>query len=383
MEKTAEIIIIGGGIIGASIAYHLAQKGAKGVVLLEKGMLGEGSTAKCAGGIRAQFSTEINIRFSLKSLKFWNRFEEITGVDLGFKKVGYLFLATTEEEWAVFQANADRQHQLGIPVELLSPQEIKYRWPFLKMDDLQGGTFCTWEGYAGPYEAVSGFAKGARRGSVKIHEGTEVLGIHQKNGKIISVRTAQGDIASPIVVNAAGPYAGEVGKMAGVEVPVLPYRRQLFFTAPFPWISDSIPLVIDFHRAWYFRRESAGLLISGPKDNFPSFNINVDYDAMVEVAENSIYRVPLMEKAELNRGWAGSYEISPDNHAILGEAPACQGFFLANGFSGHGFQHSPAVGQVMAELILGEKPSIDISCLSVDRFRQGHLIHEPLTAFKE
>jgi sarcosine oxidase subunit beta len=383
MEKTAEIIIIGGGIIGASIAYHLAQKGAKGVVLLEKGMLGEGSTAKCAGGIRAQFSTEINIRFSLKSLKFWNRFEEITGVDLGFKKVGYLFLATTEEEWAVFQANADRQHQLGIPVELLSPQEIKYRWPFLKMDDLQGGTFCTWEGYAGPYEAVSGFAQGARRGSVKIHEGTEVLGIHQKNGKIISVRTAQGDIASPIVVNAAGPYAGEVGKMAGVEVPVLPYRRQLFFTAPFPWIPDSIPLVIDFHRAWYFRRESAGLLISGPKDNFPSFNINVDYDAMVEVAENSIYRVPLMEKAELNRGWAGSYEISPDNHAILGEAPTCQGFFLANGFSGHGFQHSPAVGQVMAELILGEKPSIDISCLSVDRFRQGHLIHESLTAFKE
>jgi len=383
MEKTAEIIIIGGGIIGVSIAYHLAQKGAKGVVLLEKGLLGEGSTAKCAGGIRAQFSTEINIRFSLKSLKFWNCFEEITGVDLGFKKVGYLFLTTTGEEWVVFQANADRQHQLGIPVELLSPQEIKYRWPFLKVDDLQGGTFCTWEGYAGPYEAISGFAKGARRGSVKIYEGTEVLGIQQKNGKIISVRTAQGDIASPIVVNAAGPYAGEVGKMAGVEVPVLPYRRQLFFTAPFPWIADSIPLVIDFHRAWYFRRESAGLLISGPKDNFPSFNINVDYDAMVEVAENSIYRVPLMEKAELNRGWAGSYEISPDNHAILGEAPACQGFFLANGFSGHGFQHSPAVGQVMAELILGEKPSIDISCLSVDRFRQGHLIHEPLTAFKE
>jgi len=383
MEKTADIIIIGGGIIGASIAYHLAQKGAKGVVLLEKGMLGEGSTAKCAGGIRAQFSTEINIRFSLKSLKFWNRFEEITGVDLGFKKVGYLFLATTGEEWAVFKANVDFQHKLGIPVELLSPPEIKYRWPFLKVDDLQGGTFCTWEGYAGPYEAISGFAKGARRGSVKIYEETEVLGIHQKTGKIISVRTAQGDIVSPIVINAAGPYAGEVGKMAGVEVPVLPYRRQLFFTAPFPWIPDSIPLVIDFHRAWYFRREGPGLLISGPKDNFPSFNINVDYDAMVEVAENSIYRVPIMEKAEINRGWAGSYEISPDNHAILGEAPTCQGFFLANGFSGHGFQHSPAVGQAMAELILGEKPSIDISCLSVDRFRQGHLIHEPLTAFKE
>ena len=383
MEKAAEIVIIGGGIIGVSIAYHLAQKGARGVVLLEKGMLGEGSTAKCVGGIRAQFSTEINIRFSLESLKTWDHFQELTGVDLGFKKVGYLFLAATEEEWAIFKSNADLQHQFGIPVELLSPQEIKYRWPYLKVDDLRGGTFCSWEGYAGPYEALSGFAKGARQRGVKIYEGTEVQGIVQAARKIVGVRTSKGDIAAPIVVNAAGPYAAEVGKMAGVDVPVKPYRRQIFFTAPFPHIPDPIPLVIDFHRGWYFHREGQGLLLSGPKDHFPSFNINVDYDAMVEVAENSIYRVPIMEKAEINRGWAGSYEISPDNHAILGEAPEVKGFFLANGFSGHGFQHSPAAGQVMAELILGEKPSIDISCLSVDRIRKGQLIQEPLTAFKE
>jgi sarcosine oxidase, subunit beta len=383
MEKTAEIIIIGGGIIGTSIAYHLAQKKVRGVVLLEKGMLGEGSTAKCAGGIRAQFSTEINIRFSLESFKTWNRFEEITGLDLGFKRVGYLFLATTGDEWAVFRANADLQHRFGIPVELLSPQEIHYRWPYLKVDDLQGGTFCSWEGYAGPYEALTGFAKGARQGGVKIYEGLEVKKILRSGDGITGVQTSQGDILAPIVVNAAGPYAGEVGKMAGVEVPVQPYRRQLFFTAPFPWIPDPIPLVIDFHRAWYFRREGAGLLISGPKDNFPSFNINVNYDAMVEVAENSIYRVPIMEKAQINRGWAGSYEISPDNHAILGEFPGVKGFFLANGFSGHGFQHSPAVGKVMAELLLGEKPFIDISCLSIERFRKGELIKEPLTAFKD
>ena len=383
MEKTADIVIIGGGIIGTSIAYSLAQKNAKGVVLLEKGMLGEGSTAKCAGGIRAQFSTEINIRFSLESFKTWNRFEEITGVDLGFKRVGYLFLATTEDEWAVFKANADLQQRFDIPVELLSPQEIQYRWPYLKVDDLKGGTFCSRDGYAGPYEALSGFAKGARRGGVKIYEGAEVIQILRDGNKIAGVRTSQEDIAAPIVVNAAGPFAGEVGKMTGLEVPVRPFRRQLFFTAPFPWILDPIPLVIDFHRSWYFRREGTGLLISGPKDNLPSFNINVDYDAMVEVAENSIYRVPIMEKAEINRGWAGSYEISPDNHAILGEVPGLKGFYLANGFSGHGFQHSPAVGQVMAELLLGEKPSIDISCLSIERFRRGELIQEPLTAFKD
>jgi sarcosine oxidase, subunit beta len=382
-EKTAEIVIVGGGIIGASIAFHLAMKGVKDVLLLEKGMLGEGSTAKCVGGIRTQFSTEINIRFSLESLKTWDYFEEITGVDLGFRKVGYLFLATTTEEWMVFQANARLQRKFNIPVELLSPGEIQHRWPYLKVDDLQGGTFCPWDGYAGPYEALSGFIKIARKKGVKIYEGTEVQQIFQSRGKITGVRTSAGNISAPIVINSAGPHAARVGELAGVEVPVKPFRRQIFFTAPFPWIADPIPLVIDFHRGWYFRREGQGLLLSGPKDDFPSYHVDVDYDAMLEVAENSIYRVPLMEKAEIARGWAGSYEISPDNHAILGEHPGKAGFFLANGFSGHGFQHSPAVGQVMAALIFGEKPFVDISSLSVERFRQGRLIHEPLTAFKE
>jgi sarcosine oxidase subunit beta len=383
MEKTADIIIIGGGIIGTSLAYHLAQKKAKGVILLERGFLGEGSTAKCAGGIRVQFSTEINIRFSLESLKTWDHFQDIMGSDLDFKKVGYLFLSASEEEWAVFKNNSDLQRKFGIPVELLSPQEIQYRWPFLRVDDLTGGTFCSWDGYAGPYEALSGFVRGARQGGVKIYEMTEVLQILRNGNKVSGVKTRHGEISSPIVVNAAGPYAGEVGKMAGVEVPVQPFRRQLFFTRPFPHLPDSLPLIIDFHRGWYFRREGKGLLISGPKDDFPSFNLNVDYEAMVEVAQNSIYRVPMMEKAEIDRGWAGSYEISPDNQAILGAFPGLTGFFLANGFSGHGFQHSPAVGKVMAELILGEQPSIDISSFSIERFSKGEPIREALTAFRE
>jgi sarcosine oxidase, subunit beta len=383
MEKTAEIIIIGGGIIGTSLAYHLGQKGVRGVVLLEKGMLGEGATAKCVGGIRFQFSTEINILFSLESWKMWQHFEELTGVDLGFKKVGYLFLATTPEEWETFQANSRMQKSHGIPVEMLSPEEIHHRWPYLRVDDLQGGTYCPWEGYAGPYEALTGYAKGARKSGVKIYEGTEVQQILVENGKVLGVETPKGKIYAPIVINAAGPYAEEVGRMAGVEVPVKPYRRQIFFTAAFPWISDPIPLVIDFHRGWYFRREGDGLLISGPKDDFSSFNVNVDYDAMVEVAENSLFRVPVMEKAQITRGWAGSYEISPDNHAILGEVPERRGFYLANGFSGHGFQHSPAAGKFMAELILGEKPTIDFSVLSIERLRKGEYIREAMTAFKD
>jgi sarcosine oxidase, subunit beta len=383
MERTADIIIVGGGIIGASIAFSLARKNVKGVVLLEKGMLGEGSTAKCVGGIRTQFSTEVNILFSLQSLKTWESFQEISGVDLGFKRIGYLFLATMESEWKVFLANAQLLKNFGVPVELLSPQEIQYRWPYLKADDLQGGSFSPQDGFAGPYEAMTGFIQTARKGGVKIFEGIEVIRILHEKGKITGVQTTQGEIAAPVVVNAAGPYAEEIGKMAGIEVPVKPFRRQIFFTAPFPWIPDPIPLVIDFHRGWYFRREGRGLLLSGPKDDFPSHNVNVDYDAMVEVAENSIFRVPIMEKAEINNGWAGSYEISPDNHAILGEVPEIRGLFLANGFSGHGFQHSPAAGQVVADLIVGEKPFMDVSLLSVERFRQGRLIQEPLTAFKE
>jgi sarcosine oxidase subunit beta len=383
MEKTAEIVIIGGGIIGGSIAYHLAERNAKGVLLLEKGMVGEGATAKCAGGIRVQFSTEINIRFSLESLKTWDCFEEVTGIDLDFRKVGYLFLATTDEEWKIFKANVDLQQRFGIPVELLSPEEMKHRWPYLRVEDLRGGTFCLWEGFAGPYEALTGFIRGARNGGVKIYENTEVLTLERKKGGLFSVRTDKGTILSPIVVNAAGPYAKEVGEMAGIGIPVQPYRRQIFFTAPFPWIIDPIPLVIDFHRGWYFRREGKGLLLSGPKDDLPSHNVNVDFAAMAEAAENSLFRVPILEKAEINRGWAGSYEISPDHHAILGGVPESPGFFLANGFSGHGFQHSPAVGRVMAEMILGQTPFLDVSSLSIARFRKGERIHETLTAFKD
>jgi sarcosine oxidase subunit beta len=383
MKKTAEIVIIGGGIIGASIAYHLAAKRVRGVVLLEKGLLGEGSTAKCAGGIRTQFSTEINIRFSLESLKTWERFQEITGVDLGFKRVGYLFLAATERDWKVLQESADLQRRLGVPVELLLPEEIRYRWPFIYTDDLRGGTYCPWDGYAGPYEALTGFIQGARRGGVEILERTEVLTLLRRGDRVLGVQTDKGEIAAPIVVNAAGPWAGEVGQRAQAPVPVKPFRRQLFFTAPFPYLPESIPLIIDYRRGWYCRREGSGLLLSGPKDDFPSFSQQVDYEAMAEAAEAAVYRIPILEKAAIVRGWAGSYEISPDHHAILGEHPELKGFFLANGLSGHGFQHSPAVGKVMAERILGETPSLDLSSLSLRRFVEGTPIHEPLTAFRD
>jgi sarcosine oxidase subunit beta len=384
MEKTADAVIIGGGIVGLSIAYYLALKKAGRIVLFEKGQLGEGSTSRCVGGIRTQFSTEINIRFSLESLKTFEQFKEEFGVNPEFKRIGYLFLATTEGEIEVFKQNIKLQKKFNIPVEFLNPDEIGARWPYLRMDDILGGTFCYWDGYAGPSEVLSGFASGARRAGVKIFEGMEVVGILLGEGKIHGVKTKDEEISTPMVVNAGGPYAALIGEMVGVKIPVKPLRRQIFITAPFHLADRPIPLTIDFHRGWYFRQEGDGLLLSGPLDLEPSFNLNTDYKAMAETSENSMYRVPVLEKARIARGWAGLYDISPDHHAILGRVPEVEGFILANGFSGHGFQHSPTVGKVISELIIdGKTTTIDISSLSIERFEKGELILEPMTAFKE
>lgn len=384
MEKTADAVIIGGGVIGVSIAYHLALKKAGKIVLLEKGQLGEGSTSRCAGGIRVQFSTEINIRFSLEAIKTFESFEEEFGVNPEFKRIGYLFLATTPVEMKIFKENIGLQKKFAIPVELLDPDEIRKRWPYLRIDDVLGGTFCHLDGYAGPSEVLSGFVRGAKKTGAKIYEGIEATGIFLRGDRVSGVRTRDGEISTPVIVNAGGPFAASVGEMAGVKVPVKPLRRQIFVTAPFHLTDQTIPLTIDFHRGWYFRKEVDGLLLSGPLDHEPSFNLGVDYEAMAEAAENAMYRVPELEKARIARGWAGLYEISPDNHAILGPFPGLEGFILANGFSGHGFQHSPAVGKVIAEFIVeGRAKTIDLSALSVERFEKGELILEPMTAFKE
>jgi sarcosine oxidase subunit beta len=384
LEQVADVVIIGGGIIGLSIAYHLGQRKVGKIVLLEKGQLGEGSTSRCVGGIRTQFSTEINILFSLESIKTFNHFEEEFGVNPEFRKIGYLFLATTEQEVKVFKENVILQRRFGIPVEWLESGEIRKRCPYLKMDDILGGTFCLWDGYAGPSEVLSGFVTAAKKAGVIIYEGIEAKEIRVDQGKVTSVRTSGEEISSRVVVNAGGPYACLIGEMAGISMPVRPLRRQVFVTAPFDLTAKTVPLTIDFHRGWYFRREVDGFLLSGPLDKEPSFNTSTDYEAMVEASENAIYRVPSLDKARIARGWAGLYEISPDNHAILGQVPGVEGFILANGFSGHGFQHSPAVGKVISELIVdGKATTIDISSLSIERFEKGELLLEPMTAFKE
>jgi sarcosine oxidase subunit beta len=362
MRKTADIVIIGGGIIGVSVAYYLGKVGAKNVVLLEKDLIGEGSTGLCAGGIRRQWTTEVNMLFSLKAFEIFQNFEDEFGVDPEFHQIGYLFLATSQEELEIFGKNVEFQNRFGVPSQILTREEVKRGWPFLNTEDVFGGAFCDTDGYAGPYEITEGIARGARRHGVEIFQNTEVTSIEVERDRIVSVTTN------------AGPYAANVGRMARIEVPVKPIRRQLFVTDAFPLIPLSVPLTIDHKQNFYFRREGETVLFSGPQDEEPSFNLSTDFGAMVETAEKATHRAPVFKDAKIARGWGGLYEISPDNHAILGEVPEVQGLFLANGFSGHGFQHGPAVGIVMAELILnGRTETIDIE----------PLIKESLTAFRD
>lgn len=384
LPAKADVVIIGGGIVGVSIAYHVAKAGIRDVLLLEKGIMGQGATGKCAGGIRTQFSTRINLEFSRLSLKAFDLFRQELGVDPEFRRIGYLFLAFRKEHLAVFRANQGLMGEMGLDVELLDPDEISRRWPFLRTDDVMGGAYTDQDGYAGPYEVLQGYAKGARRMGASLAEGVEVTAIAVDKGCVRGVTTSGGEqIQTPLVINAAGPYAARVAAMAGLELPVTPVRRQVFFTDSFADLPETFPLIIDLERGWYMRREGQGILLSGPQDSEGSFNEETDFQGKEWAASLSMDRVPVLARARIMRGWAGLYEVSPDQHAIIGEFPELKGFLCANGFSGHGFQHSPATGLVVAELVTGKKNrTLDLHSLRPARFREGDLIHEPLTALK-
>ncbi|MCZ6549966.1 MAG: FAD-binding oxidoreductase [candidate division NC10 bacterium] len=379
MPERADVCIIGGGVVGCSIAYHLARTSRLKIVLLEQGHLGGGSTGRSAGGIRRQFLTAIHIQLSIESLKMFQTFREETGWEPGFRETGYLFLLSTEEERTRFRRAVELQRRLGVAVEVLSPPEIQRLVPCLRVDDVLEGTLTPGDGYASPHQVVWGYAERAADLGVQVRERCEVTGVNVRGGRVQGIESREGQIAAPVVINAAGPYAGPVGWMAGVEVPVTPWRRQLFVTAPVADLAREVPVTIDVHRNWYFRREEGGALIPAPTDRQSSFNTAVDWEIVPEVRSAGVHRLPALADVEIVRGWAGLYEISPDNHPILGESEV-QGFYLACGFSGHGFMHGPVAGKLIAELILnGRTTGIDITPLSPQRFREAQLIQEPLT----
>jgi sarcosine oxidase subunit beta len=369
-KDTAEVVIVGGGIMGASTAYYLAKGGQKDVVVLEKDLLAQATTGLSVGGIRQQFSHPANILLSQETLRLFKHFKEEFEIDIGFHQVGYLFLAQQEETWKEFLANVRIQRIYHVPVEILTPKEIKNRWPYLEIDDLRGGTFCAEDGYADPYSVAMGLAGSARKHGVRIEEKTEVTGIRIEREKIKAIETTKGPISTPIVVNAAGPWSSKVAKMAGIDLPVKPYRRQAFVTTAFESIPKPVPLVLDFDVSFYFREEGPGILMGmSDQDEPSSFNTKVDRNFLDKVTEAAVKRAPVLEKAEIRRGWGGLYAVSPDNNPIIGPLPGVEGLFCASGFSGHGFQHGPPAGRILSELILDGQSDFDLSPFSYDRFK--------------
>ena len=382
MSKSADVVIVGGGIVGSSIAYHLTNQGCRNVLVLEREThQGLGSTGKSMGGVRAQFATAVNIQMSLYSIPFLAGFEELTGHPSSYRAQGYLFVATSEKQLAYLGANQAKQVELGFKgCELLAAEEVVQIVPQLRADDVAGGSFCASDGFVDPYSVMTGFAARAVERGARIEKGIEVTAVLQDERGVAGVETRRGRVQTRTLVNAAGPWAAKVARMAGVQLPVEPLRRMLVPTEPFPQISHQAPMTIDMATGFHFRPEGLGLLLAwSDPDEKPGFKTSFDSSFIEKILTRAVQRVPCFENLQVNpaRGWAGLYEMTPDHHAILGPVAQVPGFFLANGFSGHGVMHSPATGKILADLILhGASDLIDPRTLSFDRFAEGRLIEE-------
>ena len=370
MTRTADVVVVGGGCMGAAVAFHLTQLGITNVVLVERDtQLGTGSTGRNAGGVRHQFSHDANIRLSLESIAVLERFEEYTGFAAELHQDGYMFLLSRPESVETFRRNAALQRSLGVDVDWLTAAEAGALAPGLGVDGVLAATFCQRDGIADPNGVTMGFARGAQAKGATILRDTEVIGIATRDGRVAGVTTSRGPIDAPVVVNAAGPHARAIGQMAGVEVPVDPYRRHIFIANASVGVPASRVMVIDFDTTFYFHREGAGVLFGmGDPDETPTFDTTVQWDFLPKVIDVAITRLPALQDAAISHAWAGLYEVTPDANPLIGKAPGVDGLYLIAGFSGHGFQHSPAAGRILADLIAQRDPKTDLSAFAPDRF---------------
>jgi len=379
-DSTAQVVIIGAGIMGASIAYHLAARGCTDVLILEQAETEiSGSTARSAAGVRHQFSTEVNVRLSLYGVERLKHFTEEIGGHAELKQIGYLFLIDDPTTWAEYQRSVAMQRRLGARVELLTPQEAARFIPQMRTDGLLGATYGPDDGYCDPYGVASGYLKRARALGARLLRATPAIGI-ERDQRVTAVATPDGRISCELVVNAAGSWAGEVGALAGLHIPVRPFRRCVYMTEPFAHIPSPIPLTIDVGSGFYMRKEQDNLLFGMSNlDEPPSHNLQMDWDWLDTVLDHGLARFPILERAGLAEKlcWAGSYEITPDHMPILGRHPELPSYLDASGFSGHGIMHSPATGLLLAEEILdGRAHTIDIDELRITRFAIERLHHE-------
>jgi len=380
--ETANVVIIGGGIVGSSIAYHLTAAGCKNILVIERETTqGKGSTGKSMGGVRAQFSTSVNIQLSLYSIPFYANFAERLGHPSGYRPQGYLFCATSERHMAYLRNNYERQVNLGLKnVHVLTGEDIQKMFPQLRADDIAGGSFCATDGFVDPYSAMTGFMSWAVDHGTKLWKNAEVTGITCDEKGVSGAETKRGHVATRTIVNCAGAWSAQVAKMAGVNLPVEPLRRMLVPTEPFDQFPHSAPMIIDMSNGFHFRPEGLGFLLAwNDPEETPGYKTDFDPAFVEKILTRAAGRVPVFENLAVNpkRAWAGLYEMTPDHHPILGPVVDRAGLFLANGFSGHGVMHAPATGKILSDIIMTGKCSmVDTSLLSLSRFSEGRLIEE-------
>jgi sarcosine oxidase subunit beta len=379
--QTADVVLIGGGIVGSSIAYHLLAAGCKNVLVIERETAqGKGSTGKSMGGVRAQFSTPVNIQMSLYSIPFYASFQERLGYPCDYRPQGYLFCATNQHHLAYLRSNYEKQIAMGLTnVRLLPAEEIRTMFPQLRGDDIVGGSFCSTDGFVDPYSVMIGFMNWASDHGATLWKNTSVTGITRRNEKF-EIATTRENISARIVVNCAGAWAASIAKMVNIDLPVEPLRRMLVPTEPFDEFPHTAPMIIDMSTGFHFRPEGRGFLLAwNDPEETPGYKMDFDPAFIEKILTRAADRVPVFESVEINpkRAWAGLYEMTPDHHPILGESPDVPGFFFANGFSGHGVMHSPATGKILSDLILtGKTDLVDASLLNFSRFAEGRTIHE-------
>jgi len=379
MNKTASVVIVGGGISGCAIAYNLAKKGVKDVVIIDKEYLCSGATGRCGAGIRMQWGTEMNCRLAKYSVEFFETANEVLEYDgdVEFKQGGYLIIAATEKEVAQFQKNIKLQNSLGIPSRYITPQEAKEIVPHMDETQILGAAFNPKDGHLNPFHTTQAYADAAVRLGVEIMKYTEVTGIKVENGKIAGVQTDKGYISTPVVVNAAGGHAQIISEMVGVKLPLYSERHQILVTEAVEPMQG--PMFMSFSQNIYCQQTPHGSFIMGRGDPTEPRDLRVtsSWEFLEEMAKTCIRFLPPLKDIRMVRQWAGLYNMSPDAQPIYGPVKDVEGFFLACGYSGHGFMFGPVTGVVVSESILGEEHTIPVDALSYDRFEKGELILEP------
>jgi sarcosine oxidase subunit beta len=375
--ESADVVIAGGGIMGCALAYQLAKHNVD-VIVLERATLGSQSTGKCAGGVRQQFSMEANVRLQRMSVAMFESFEQETGHPADFRQIGYLFVLTLPQHIEDFRRNIEMWHRVGLTeARWVDPSEAARMVPVLNMDDVLGCTFCPTDGIASPADVTSGYASAARRLGARLKEGVELVGVDVAGGRVQGVRTSAGDIATRLLFNCAGAWSPSIGRMAGLEIPVLPYRRHVAVTGTFAVVPRTSPMTVDFESSLYFHPEGDGVLIGmSDRSEPPGFATDVNWEFLEKMFAQAERRAPALAGAGIKTAWAGLYETTPDHQAILGPVPEIDGFWCAAGFSGHGFMQAPAAALLLTQLLLDQRSEIDISPFAFTRFAKGRLVPE-------